>query len=70
MKPLEPGESWGSKTKEDILADIKQAKAALAVSVVGPRPSDLRILRDPHLPPGTMIVSDDVFKMLTTVTTV
>jgi hypothetical protein len=62
MKPLEPGESWAAKTPEQILTDIKRAQQAMAEAAAPV--VELKILRNPYLPPGTMVVSDDVFKLL------
>jgi hypothetical protein len=60
---VQPGEGWGAKSKEDILADISRAAEAMKVNGE-PVPAEIKVLRDPNLPPGTMVVSDDVYKML------
>ncbi|MNG79327.1 hypothetical protein D3C81_442130 [compost metagenome] len=56
---------WGAKTAAEILEDIK--KARLALHGEAKAVSELRIIRAPQLPPGTMLVADDVFDMMSQV---
>ena len=56
---------WGAKTPAEILEDIQ--KARLALHGKAQAVSELRIIRAPQLPPGTMLVADDVFDMLSKV---
>lgn len=61
MSMIKPGEGWGASTAEQVLDDIRRAHVALALEPLPP-PSSLKIICDKTLPPGTAVVSPDLFE--------